>query len=126
MLRIRALIPALLRHADGYIDLSKDVITEWKTQCAGRLLAATIGVIFSVAAVVFASVWGLMAAWDLPARNWICAGICALLVIIAALALAAAARTPAPGPFRSELRSELEHDRELLRQAQQQFDGRRG
>ena len=119
MLRLREVAPAVLQHLDGYCDLAKAAAQEFRQDLARRVAFALAGVISAVVALLYASVWALLAAWESPARHWVGAGIFALLALIAIICFQLSRRRAEKLPHAALLGLELNRDRQLLAELHQ-------
>ncbi len=120
---IARLVPAVLRHLEGWAEVAGEDVRDAARQVARRLLALLIAASCAFVALLMGCVWILVLSWDTPWRLWAAGG---LAIVFAALAagLAWPALRGGQKPrelFFTRIRAELGRDRELLERT---FDGR--
>jgi membrane protein implicated in regulation of membrane protease activity len=120
---IAPLVPAVLRHLEGYAEVAGEDAREAATLLARKLAAILIAAAATFLALLMTCVWLVALAWDTPWRNWVAAG---LVLAFAGVALALALPVLRPGAepprFFTRIRAEFGRDRELLERT---FDGHR-
>ena len=120
---IGRLVPAILRHIEGYAEVAGEDAREATSFVARRLIALLVAGACAFIALFMFCVWVLVLAWDTPLRAWTAAGLAVLFAGVAAL-LAWPSLKHGEGPravFFPRIRSELSRDRELIERA---FNGR--
>ncbi len=116
LLRIKALLGLLLRHASSYSELAVAAAAEYRRALARRLLLLAIGTVAALAGVFAAWATGLVALWDTPWRLAYVGGSALVLLVVAGACLYYALSARSPGPSSGVLRSELRKDMELLQE----------
>ena len=120
---IGRLVPALLRHLEGYAEIAGEDAREATSLVSRRLLSLLVAGACAFIALFMLCVWLLALAWDTPWRSWTAAGL-AVLFAAGAFILAWPALRRGEGPhavFFPRIRNELSRDRELIQRA---FDGK--
>jgi uncharacterized membrane protein YqjE len=119
------LVPAVLRHIEGYAVIAGEDAREATTFVTRRLIALLLAGACGFVALLMLCTWLLVLAWDTPWRAWVAAGLALLFAGAAvALALPALRRDAARHALSfSRVRGELSRDRELIERA---FNGRDG
>jgi uncharacterized membrane protein YqjE len=113
------LVPAILRHLEGYAEVVGEDAREATAFLARRLLALLIAAACAFVGLLMACAWILALAWDTPWRTWVAAGL-ALLFAVGAVALIIPTLRRGTGErvlFFPRIRYELERDRELIERA---------
>jgi uncharacterized membrane protein YqjE len=119
---IGRVVPTILRHLEGYVEIAGEDAREATAFVARRLLALVVAGACAFVALLMTCAWLLVLAWETPWRAWTAAGL-AVLFGAAAVALAWPAFRRATSPhalFFPRVRNELSRDRELIDRA---FDG---
>lgn len=116
LLRIKALLGLLVRHASSYAELAAAAAAEYRSALARRLVLLAVGMVTAVCGLFAAWATGLVAVWDTPWRLAYVGGTALLLLVVAGASLyyALAARTA--GPSSGVLQAELRKDMELLQE----------
>jgi uncharacterized membrane protein YqjE len=116
LLRIKALLGLLVRHASSYVELAAAAAVEYRSALARRLLLLAVGLVTAVAGLLAAWATGLVALWNTPWRLAYVGGSALLLLVVAGVTLYYALLSRPAGPSSRVLRSELEKDMELLQE----------
>ncbi|HWL62487.1 MAG TPA: hypothetical protein VNQ32_06810 [Steroidobacteraceae bacterium] len=116
LLRIKALLGLLVRHASSYAELAVAAAAEYRVALARRLVLLAVGVVTALAGLFAAWATGLVALWDTPWRLAYVGGSALLLLLVAGTSLYYALSARSPGPSGGVLRSELRKDMELLQE----------
>jgi uncharacterized membrane protein YqjE len=118
---IASLVPAVLRHLEGYAELAGEDAREAATLLARKLAAILVGAAAALVALLLVCFWLVALAWDTPWRNWVAGGLALGFALVAVVvALPVLRPKHGPPPFFARTRTELGRDRELLKRA---FDG---
>lgn len=120
---IGRLVPAMIRHLEGYAEIAGEDAREATSFVAKRLLAMLAAGACGFVALLMFCIWLLAIAWDTAARTWTAAGLM-LAFGAGAVFLAWPALRGERGPhavFFPRVRNELSRDRELIEKA---FNGR--
>jgi len=113
------LVPAILRHLQGYAEVAGADAREAAAIVARRLLALLLAAAAALIALLMFCAWLLALTWDGPWRLWTAAGL-ALAFAAAAAGLAIPLlrrRSKADTRFFSRVRNEWGRDRELIDRA---------
>ncbi len=116
---IARLVPALLRHLEGYAEVAGEDARDAAAIIARRLLGLLLGVAAAFIALLMFCAWLLALTWDGPWRMWTAGGL-ALAFAAGAASLAIPAlrrRSKADAKLFSRVRHELDRDRELIDRA---------
>lgn len=115
---IASLLPAVLRHLEGYAEVAGEDAREAAMLLARKLAAVLIAAVAAFIALLLTCFWLVALAWDGPWRNWVAGGL-ALAFAILAVVLALPVLRPKDGPpaFFRRTRTELGRDRALVERA---------
>jgi uncharacterized membrane protein YqjE len=109
------LAPMLAHHLSAYVELAAADMTIAAGSLRRRLIAAVIGLVGAVFALLLACGWLLAATWETPWRNIVFGALLLLFVVAAAAGWVRATNKPlgAERPF-ARLRAEWEQDQRLI------------
>jgi len=116
LLRIKALLGLLVRHASSYAELAATAAVEYRSQLARRLVLLAVGVVTALTGIFAAWAAGPVALWDTPWRLAYVGGSALLLLTVAGATLYYALSARSAGPSSGVLQSELRKDMELLQE----------
>jgi len=118
------LVPALLRHLEGYAEIAGEDARDAAAIVARRLLALLLGVAAAFIALLMFCAWLLALTWDGPWRLWTAAGLAlAFAAAAAGLAIPTLRRhSKTDARFFSRVRHEWDRDRELIDRALDRSD----
>jgi uncharacterized membrane protein YqjE len=116
---ISSLVPAILRHLQGYVDVAGADARDAGALIARRVAALLLAAVAAEVALLMFCVFLLALAWDGPWRAWTAA---ALFVLFAAACAALALPVLRPGSrpknvLFPRVRHELDRDRDLIERA---------